>query len=723
MAFQCPAPTFVFQPGNSISDLSSPIEAEADRVVSEDGVVTLDGRTTINFQGREISAENAQYNPDTGQVTIDGKLSFRGEGINLDSENAEFDIDDDVFNTGESRYEININGKRATGDATQMERDADGNFRLEGATYSSCPPGDQSWFIRAKRIQLFPDDGVGTARNITLNFKGVPILAIPAFSFPISPDRKTGLLAPIFARGERTGIEMHLPWYWNIRPNLDATFTPRLMSSRGAQLQSEFRYLNEQGRWKLDNEYLRDTEDKEVRHFTQLSHSGRFGPDWSSSINASLVSDKEYFEDLGNSLQLASITHLERRADLSYRKGPVNLMARLQSFQTVDEDIVASARPYKRLPQLTLNAIAPRDTLGIRAEVDSELVYFDRTDSVTGSRFDIQPRLSLPVSRDAWFIKPSVSHRFTYYTLNNREPGQLERSSRNLNTFAVDGGLYFDRSLNAKGSVQTLEPRLLYLRVPFADQTDLPIFDSSEFDFNISQLFRENRFTGADRIADANQLSVALTSRFINGRDGREVLRGSLGQITYFDDRRVTLVGDEVDTRSTSDLVGELSAELDDDWFAKGNIQWNPDENRTVRGSMLLSYRPGNDRIINIAHRTVNFASPNLDGGGREDTEQLDFSAIWPVSNSWRLAGRWNYSLEENVSIESLLGIEYDSCCWAVRFAARRYITDDNDNTDNTFDHDTTLYLQLVLKGLAPLGQDYGAVLENAILGYRDDFE
>jgi LPS-assembly protein len=723
MAEQCPVPAFTYQPGSAIlSDPDAPVVAEADHVVSEDGTVSLDGNTTISFQGRELSAENAQYKPDTGEVIIDGQLTFRAEGISLDSENARFDMDDDLFSTGMSRYELNINGKRATGDADHMERDAEGNFKLDGATYSTCPPGDKSWFIRASRIQLFPGDGIGTARSISLNFKGVPLLYIPAFSFPISPARKTGMLAPIFALGENTGFELHLPWYWNIRPNLDATFTPRLMSKRGAQLQSELRYLNEQGEWTLDNEYLRDTEkDGDTRHFTQLRHQGRFGTAWSSSINASLVSDKDYFQDLGNSLQLASITHLERRADLRFSNGPVNLLARLQSFQTVDDDILASERPYKRLPQFTLQATAPGDVLGIRTEVEGELVYFDRNDSVTGSRFDLQPRLSLPISRDAWFIAPSVSHRFTYYSLNNREPEQSAHSSRNLNTFAVDGGLYFDRPLNEKGSVQTLEPRLLYLRVPFQDQSNLPIFDSSEFDFNISQLFRENRFTGADRVADANQLSLALTSRFINARDGREVLRGSIGQITYFDDRRVTLDGDGVETRDTSDLVGELSAELDENWLAKGSIQWNPDDEQTVRGSVLLSYRPGNDRIVNFGHRTVNFATPAAGTESREDTEQLDFSVLWPVSDSWRIAGRWNYSLEQNVSIESLLGIEYDSCCWALRFAARRYIAD-NDSSDEVFNHDTSFYLQLVLKGLAPVGQNYGALLENAILGYRDEY-
>ena len=711
-AFQCPAPAFVYKAGNGVvAGPDQPVLALADEVVSVDGEVSLNGNTSINFQGRELIAENAKYNPNTGEVRVDGHLSYQSDGIRLQSQNALIDIDDNLFSTGESSYEIDLNGKRATGEAKHMARNANGEFELDGATYSSCPPGDKSWFIRAKSLRLYPDEGIGTARNITLVFKGVPLLALPRFSFPISPKRKTGFLAPVLARGDSTGFEILIPWYWNIRPNLDATFVPRFTTKRGTQLKSELRFLNEQGYWTLDNEYLNDRQrDDDRRVFTQVRHEGSFGPFVSTNILASRVSDKEYFEDLGDSLQLASITHLEQRADLTFAQGPNTIRGRLQSYQTVDETIRLAERPYRRLPQITVHAEPQQQRLGFRAAIDAELVNFDRAESVTGTRLDLHPTLSLPITRDAWFIKPTLGYRFTHYSLRNRQADQAPRHSRNLTTFSVDSGLYFDRLLDAAGSVQTLEPRLYYLRVPFKRQSEIPVFDSSAFDFNISQLFRENRFSGGDRVADANQLSFALTSRFIDGGDGRELLRGSIGQIVYFADRRVTLGDDDIDTRSSSDMVGEISAELPNNWFAKGNMQWDPHESRTVRGSFLASYRPDSDRIINIAHRSVNT-------GSSAETEQLDLSALWPIRDNWRLAARWNYSLDADVSIESLLGIEYDNCCWALRFAMRRYIS------ENGLDHDNTVYLQLVLKGLAPVGQNYGALLENTILGYRDQYE
>jgi LPS-assembly protein len=710
---QCPAPRFVYEPDKFQNKPGDEVIAEADSVLSENGEVTLTGNTTIQYQGRELAAENALYNAATGEISVNGELNYIGQGIQLKSNEALIDIDDDLFRTGKSEYELDLNGKRATGSADAMARLENGHFEMKGATYSTCPPGDQSWFVRADSINLDPDKGIGIAKDLRLVFKGVPLLALPAFSFPISDKRKTGFLAPILAQGDRTGLELHIPWYWNIRPNADATITPRFMTKRGTQLQTEWRYLNRQGLWTLDHEFLKDkARNHDSRYFTQLRHNGTFDANFTSTIVARHVSDKDYLEDLGDSLQIASITHLEQRADLNFNRDRISALARLQSFQTVDEDITAQERPHRRLPQLKISAESDRLAFGLRSDIASEFVYFDKDDSVTGARVDVQPRLSWPIVRDAWFFKPSVSHRFSYYNLNNTDDDVDDTRSRNLNTFTADSGLFFDRTLNSDGSVQTLEPRIFYLRVPYSDQSDIPIFDSSAFDFNISQLFRDNRFSGADRVADANQLSVALTTRIINGLDGQERFRASIGQIKHFDDRRVSLLGDTpVDTRSTSDVVGELATTLSDDWVGKGNIQWNSDEDRTVRSALSLGYRPGPNRIINVAHRVVN------DQSREEKSEQIDLSAIWAIGNSWRVAGRWNYSLDADRSIESLLGLEYDSCCWAMRLAARRYIADGGD------DHDSSLYFQLVLKGLAPLGQNYGALLENAILGYRDNVQ
>ena len=694
------------------ADPDAKVTAEADRVDTDNGVVTLEGNTIIEYLGRKLTAQNALYNQETGELTVDGPMSFTGQGVQLESNDAFLNLNDDRFRTGESEYRLNLEDRRATGSATAMEGLSNGDFKLEGATYSTCPPGDRSWYIKADSLELYPSEGIGKARNFKLVFKGVPILAVPAFSFPIGDKRKTGFLAPAIARGDSTGLELLLPWYWNIRPNIDATFTPRFMTQRGVQLRSELRYLNKQGIWTFDHEYLRDTSlNSQTRYFTQLRHSGRFNAQYTSEVAASRISDKDYLDDLGNSLELASITHLEQRGDIRFEDGNVRALARLQGFQTVDENILPQDRPHERLPQLRIETESGRLPLGLRTEMTGEFVYFDKDDAVTGTRIDVLPRVSIPIVRDAWFIRPSASYRFTYYSLNNTDETIDSNNSRNTTSFSVDSGLFFERLLDDKGSVQTLEPRIFYLRVPFENQDDIPVFDSSEFDFNISQLFRDNRFSGADRVADADQLSIALTTRTISGIDGRELFSASIGQIRYFEDRRISLPESTgVQTRDTSDFVSEFDTRLAKSWIGKGSLQWNADDNETVRGALSLSYRPDQDHIANITHRVIRDDDPTL------DTEQIDLSGLWRINEHWRIAGRYNFSLDGDTSIETLLGLEYDSCCWAVRFAARRYIADDGE------DHDLSVYLQLVLKGLAPLGQDYGALLESSISGYEDTY-
>ena len=578
--------------------VTAPVEASAARVTSEAGVVSLDGGARIDWAGRSVVADRARYAPETGEVDVRGPLVFEQPGARLSSVDARIDLDDERFETGRTSYRIELGDRRASGNAERMRGDPDGVFELEGATYSTCPPEQLDWYLRAERIRIDTEAGIGTARGIRMRFKGVPVFALPTFSFPVGTRRKTGFLAPAVARGDRTGFEVLLPWYWNIRPELDATFVPRLMTKRGVQLQSELRWLNPRGGWTLDNELLSDRErGGDWRHFTRLRHAGTLGSRWRTGVEYSTVSDEEYFEDLGNSLQRASVTHLEQRAELVYEDPTSVAGVRVQAFETVDATLDTPAeRPYRRVPQVAILSEYPGRPLGLRATVGGEFVYFDRADSVTGARVDLRPRVSLPLGGDAWFIEPATSWRLTHYGLDDGGPEDLGSATRSLPTSSLDAGLFFDRTVGTRGTVQTLEPRLFYLRTPYRDQDGLPVFDSSAFDFNVSQLFRENRYSGPDRIADADQVSLALTTRVIDGDDGRESLRASIGQILYLGKRRVRLPDERFgDPGSTgglgradadrSDLVAEIATRLSPDWVARGSIQWNPDANSTVRGS------------------------------------------------------------------------------------------------------------------------------------------
>lgn len=702
-----------YESGYSLEGLdpkSPTIDASADSVSSENGIFELIGESTISYQGQQIRADSARYDSNTGIVNIEGELSYATPEYRIESNDATIDLEKSTFDSKESSYVLSLDGRIAQGRASRLERDSKQRVKLWDATYSACPPDDEAWNIKASKIRLDTVEGIGTAKNITLHFKGVPILYAPAFSFPINDKRKSGFLAPSFRQADNTGFEILIPWYWNIAPNLDATLTPRYMTQWGTQIQSEFRYKNEIGDWKLNTEYLYESDNSRARRFTRFRHRGQLSDNWSSLIDASFVTDKDYFSDFGDSLNIASITHLDRRGEIRYRDNQNDFLVRVQRYQTVDKDIPAEDRPYLRLPQITWNSVLPRSRFGFKTNIASELVYFDRNDSVTGYRADIHPSVSLPLSSDSWFFKPTAGWRYTRYQLQDLKYAESDsivdtKITRSLPYGSFDGGLFFDRHIDDKGSVQTLEPRIYYLRAKYEDQDNIPVFDSGELDFNFSQLFRENRFSGADRVADANQLTTAITTRFIDGPSGREQLRASIGQILYFEDRRVFLEEDTRERRGSSDIVGEVSAELKNDWVVKSGMQWNPYNSTTVRSSIQLSYRPDDGRLFNMGHRRI-----------EDTTEQVDFSGIWPITDRWKASGRWNYSLDSNKSIETTFGIEYDSCCWAFRVATRRYIS------DNGLDHETNYFVELILKGLAPVGDNVGALLESGVLGYSDTY-
>ncbi len=684
-------------PNESLNDsvVLSADSAESDPLNPQQ--ILLNGTIAITHRDGELKAENARYDPNTDIATVGGDMSYESAGLQVHSSDATLNVKEGTFELGESGYELTNGDVISQGRASRILRDNDGNLRLSNATYSSCPPGDNGWLIRADNIKLDPKEGVGTARDITLRFKDVPIFYAPAFSFPISNQRKTGFLTPRFDQNDKTGLEYRQPFYWNIKPDWDATFVLRSMSDRGVQLQSELRHLNRIGTWTINHEFISD-DDRFTpgvnRYFSRFRHVGGLSRRWTTLIDVSKVSDKDYFEDLGDTLKIASITHLQRRADLVYTAKNYAFRTRLLSYQTVDDNIAPDQRPYRQLPQLTLNYKKQLQNLGLDATVDSEWVYFDRDNSVSGSRLDIKPRIEWNKNRAAWFSSVAASVRHTRYDLKN------DSQSRTVPVISADAGLYLDRFNQADDSLLTLEPRLFYLYAKRTDQQQLPVFDTGALDFNFSQLFRENRFSGADRINDANQLSFALSSRLIN-KQGREKFQASVGQVLYFDDRMVTLPNGSTDSSSSSDVVAELKLEFDKNWSGEAATQWNPSTTTTERSSAAIRYRDGSDRLVNIGHRYL-----------RDDGEFINASFAWPIRNNWKLATGWNYSLDDKKSIETVVGIEYESCCWAFRTAARRYITDDGQ------ENNTAYFFQLVLKGLAPVGQNVTEVLREAVGGY-----
>jgi len=373
----------------------------------------------------------------------------------------------------------------------------------------------------------------------------------------------------------------------------------------------------------------------------------------------------------------------------------------VQSFQTIDEDILPSNRPYERLPQLLFKGRLPDQNFGLGTKMEAEWVRFDRDAGVTGDRLDALLGFERPYVRAGLFAKPSVSVRFSAYNLRNADPGVDELPSLGWPIVSFDTGLIFERQRGDNRSVQTLEPRLYYLYVPFRDQSDIPVFDTAQLDFNFSQLFRENRFAGGDRVGDANQLTLALTSRLIDTFDGREALRVSVGQIYYFQERRVTLPEEPPEITNSSDFVGELQYFFGHQWSLRGTTVYDPHDNEFQRTNTALNFVGKDNRVLNLGY---NFR--------RDDLKQTDIAISWPLGLHWHVLGRWNYDIDNDRDLEILGGIEYESCCWRARAAVRRFINNADGEFTNSF------MFQLELKGLAKLGSSLDNVLERGILGY-----
>lgn len=697
------------RPAEGETDANVLIDADSATFDDRTESVLFSGDVEINYQETRIKAREISYNRRTEILESNQPFYLQQPGIRVVGSRARFDLSTEQGTADDVEYRLPLTPAR--GHATAAEIQDREHFFFRQPTYTTCPPGDDGWQLVAADLAVDQESGVGTAHDATLRFKDVPFIYLPYAEFPVDDRRKSGFLAPSVGQSGNTGFDFSLPYYFNIAPNMDATLIPRIMSKRGVALGGEFRYLQEWHSGELRAELLPDDQEREsdapdIRG--ALSYRGRATPAerWLIDTDISYASDDDFLEDLGESVALTSKKQLDRRADLRYSGKQWRLLARAQDFQTIAEN---TAEPYSRLPQLLANFDAGDLPYGLDLGIRSEYVYFYHDNKERGHRFDIHPSLSLPLEREWGFFTPRVSTRYTAYQLEHRAAGLPDNPDRFVSSFSIDGGLFFERDTNWLGTAgtQTLEPRLYYLYTSREDQSDLPVFDSAETTFSFNGLFRENRFSGSDRVGDANQLTAALTTRFFDYDRGRELISASLGQIIYFEDREVQLPGTGISTDSSSSVVAEVSARLGGGWSTRANIQWNPhaSKSRTEQSAASIRYLDRDNRAFNLAYRFT-------DG----ELEDADLSMLVPVSGKMNLIGRWNYSILHNQTMGAFAGIEYNSCCWTARVALRQLVTEVDQ------DPDVGIFFQLELKGLTRLGSRIDDLVKREILGYETDY-
>lgn len=691
------------------------ISADSTRA-STDSNSVFQGNVVIEQHQRRIHTDYAEYSDKQQQVTLKGNIQVNNNSMELTAQRGQIDMENKESTFDNIDFNLKSSGLRGHADSIAASKDE--FSELHNAYITSCAPEDNSWRLDAGEIKLNHKEEYGTADDVVLRFKGLPFFYTPYIEFPIGERRRSGLLIPTFGDSSSRGFEFSVPWYWNIAPNQDAILAPHYMSRRGTQLDTQYRFLTKSSNGRLDAAYLNnDQVTDQSRYQLRLQEHSDITTGLKFDLDVQDVSDTQYFNDFSNDITGASTTHLNRSANLAYTHNGWNASMFAQTFETIDTTIAIVNRPYRRLPQLRLDGARAIGSSPFVFSLNSEWVNYEHEDTtlVAGSRATIKPGLSLPVQGAYWFATPAISYSLTDYDAKDSSGTTLALEQRRLTTKSLDAGLFFDRPLES-GLVQTLEPRMYYLKVPYLDQNSLPLFDTSIPDFSIAQLFRDNRFNGGDRIGDANQLTLTLGSRFLNPATGNEIVRASLGQIFYFDDRRVTLTGID-ETRSGSASIAEISGNWLR-WRTTASVQWDSVARRSEKQNFFLHYQSDerytkNSQIFNIGYRMRD------DGTLSEgNIEQTDVSFVTPVSRDYALFGRWNYSIKDNHNVDVIGGLSYDSCCWSVQLLAQRRL---NSGTATT-EYDNAILVQLVLKGLGSVsGDSVSTTLGRAIPGYIEE--
>jgi LPS-assembly protein len=703
---------------------------EADSI---DGVnqknVTAKGNVVLQQDNITVSADRVEYDETTDTANVPGRMRMKRDGDVITGSDLKIKIETEIGTLNDATFFLGKSPLRpnqryeARGAAAKMDMEGPDRERLFSAFYTTCKPGEDDWYLRVSELELNRSTNVGTAFNGRVEFKGVPILYLPYMSFPLDSERKSGFLPPSIGSSTASGLELSLPYYWNISPDRDATITPKIFSRRGLQLGGEFRYLNPKSVGEINAEFLpndrvvdRDRYLVSGRHFQNLdgAFNGFFKQGWSASVNAQKVSDDAYFRDLSTRIASTSQTNLPREAALNYLSDFGNVTARYLSFQTLQDPDPAFfvQTPYRLAPQITFNA-NPARVNGLEFNTFGEFTDFRHPTLVSGRRWLLYPSMSLPLARPYGFLTPKIGYHVTRYDVTEN-PGNFESRTRGLPIASVDSGLQFERPFTFKDQpfTQTLEPRLFFLYVPFRDQTRLPVFSTSESDFNFAQIFNENLFIGGDRISDAKQVTAAVTTRFIENATGIERLRAAVGQRYYYRTQRVTLAdaglpinaqGTTSGTASRSDLLAAVSGQVSNNWFLDSGFQYSASNSQFQKANIAARYVDGG-RLVNFSYRFT-----------RDSIKQIDISTQWPfgrIAPGWTILARANHSLKDKKLLEGLIGVEYNQGCWEFRLVAHRFTT-------ATQRYSNSIQFQLELKGLSKLGINPLETIRQNIPGYR----
>ena len=712
----------------SIPPTDSDLEVNADNSEVTETELTFVGNVRVQQGYRRVSANQVTIDRAGERAVASGDVTFREPGVVITGDSVIYDSISEVAQVDAAQYLLH--NRQLSGTAATLSRDANGEIEVNDGAMTYCAPHDPTWILEADKLDIDPNSGDGQAWGATLRVAGVPIFYLPWIRFPVDSRRKSGLLFPDIGSDSRGGVDITQPIYFNLAPHYDALYQPRFIQERGLLHQAKGRWLDETtGYWELtggwisnDEKYEGETQTDGQRWLLAAQHAGQHGDAWRTTVKYTRVSDAEYVRDLENHrLSAQRQTALQQLGRVEWLGESWQVRLDVEQFQSLAQDI---RNDYKKLPQMTARWRGQASWLGVEPLFLAQLSHFD-TDAarVTGQRLYTEAGLTLPKRWQAGFLTSTLKYRSVSYELDDFPLLDDTSPSAGSLMASVDGGLIFDRQtqLGGMGMTQTLEPRAYFLYSQFEDQTRHPDFDSAELTFTYNQLYRDTRFSGNDRIDDANQLSLGVTTRFIENETGETKLEASVGQIFYFRDREVRLNRFDPDLDETvSAIAAEATWYPSSQWRLRSSLLYDPNENTFDAAYAQANYQPGNGAIFNLGY-TLREPPPSLID--RPVTEQATVSAYYPVNDTWSLFGAYEYSLEASEVVESMVGFEYDDCCWRVRLLYMRYIDtlvgDIPDFTDPNLPRENSFQLQVMLKGMGGFGGRVDELLSDMIRGFK----
>jgi LPS-assembly protein len=655
--------------GSALGQQSESTTIDAQKI---EGVSDLEvsARGAAEIRRGEVSAfgEFLRYNREFGELEGTGGVRLQSGVDRFFGPTLEYNTLEDTGTFDRPGFLLQRE-RPARGTAERMEFLGPSHYRFFNARFTTCQPGQDDWFLEASQLELDYNADEGKANQPRVRFFGHTILAAPYATFPLENRRRSGLLTPYYSQTTTRGLEFGIPYYWNIAPERDATFTPVWMARRGFQLKSDVRYLERPYAGEFRYEYLpNDPVFGAARKGLSWQHVQTFSPGLTGNVDYNRVSDDRYFVDLASQVKQVSVGNLPQDAYVTRTgalpgAGSYITQLRVQKFQTLQDPLAPIVPPYHRVPQISA-AAAYNDLAGrFDTNLPGEYVRFVHPTLVEGARTSFNPVLSMPRLAPGWFVTPKTGLRYSGYQLDQSAAGQPTAPSTAIPWASLDSGLVFERptTFGSRSLTQTLEPRLFYVYVPYHNQDQIPIFDTALADFNYPQLFTENRFVGGDRFGDANQATLALTTRFLQA-DGQELLRGTLGQRFYFRNERVALTPDStLRTSRESDVLASVGARLQQRLTFDFTTQYNPYDHRVEKYSVGMRYAPELAKLFNASYRFQ-----------RDLLRQIDLSGQWPVAAGWYAVGRYNYSFFDHRLLEGLAGAEYNAGCWVFRFVVQR---------------------------------------------------